>query len=159
MGTRISLKTKFPKKLFDIPKGRAAKEKALDSIADEAVKAFEKTTATWKNKPEVRVQKTVNTRQVYVIGKIYSYVDKGTSPHIIRPKRARVLSFRGGYKAKTRPNVITSSGGGASGKRVFAKIVRHPGNAPRNFSVIIRERMQKRLDAEAEKILKAYKVK
>lgn len=156
MATRISIKSNFPKRLFDIRSGIAAKEKALDSLADEAVKDFGKTVATWKNKPEIRVRETTNTRQVYVIGKIYGYVDQGTPPHIIRALRARVLSFRGGYKAKTRPGIISSSGGGASGKRIFARQVNHPGTKPRNFSRIIAERMQKKVDLQAKAIMRKY---
>jgi len=156
MATRLGVKFTAPKKLFDIPKGRAAKDKALDTLAEEAVKDFDATVATWKGKPDIRVQPTTNTRQIYVIGNIYGYVDKGTAAHIIRPRRVRVLSFLGGYKSKTRPNVIGSSGGGASGPRVFAKYVNHPGNAPRNFSVTIAEKMQKRLAVYAKEFLKKY---
>lgn len=157
--TRLSVRVKLPKRLFDIPSGKAQIKKSLDDLAAEAKGMFGETTATWKNKPAINVESVGNKRIIRIEGKIYGYVDKGTPPHPIYPRRARVLSFRGGYKAKTRPGVIGASGGGASGARVFAKVVRHPGNAPRNFSVVIRERIEKRLEAEAVKILKAYKVK
>lgn len=157
--THLAVRVKLPKKLFDVAAGKAQIKRSLDDLATEAKDAFGETVSTWKNKPAINIESVGNKRIIRVEGKVYGYVDKGTVPHIIRPRRARVLSFRGGYKAKTRPNVIGSSSGGASGARVFAKIVHHPGTAPRNFSVVIRERMQKRLEAEAEKILKAYKVK
>lgn len=43
-------------------------------------------------------------------------IDKGARPHIIRPKRAKMLRF------------VT-----ASGQVVFARFVRHPGNKPYRF--------------------------
>lgn len=156
MTTRIGFRSYIPKKLFDIPAGTRAKEQALDAMAEEAVGLFENTIATWNDKPEIRVQSTTNTRQVRVLGKIYEYIDKGTRPHIIRPKRARYLSFLSGYRAKTRPGVIGSSGGGKGGSQVFAKIVHHPGTTPRNFSEIIRERVQKHFVARMKQALMAY---
>lgn len=154
--TKIGLRANIPNKLFHIPSGIAAKELALDAMAKEASAMFEKTFSTWKNKPTISIRATSNTRQIKVIGKIYEYVDKGTRPHIITPKRARFLSFRGGYKAKTSPGVITSRSGGASGKRVFAKLVHHPGSEARDFSVIIQERVQKRFVIIMKRVLKAY---
>lgn len=43
-------------------------------------------------------------------------IDKGSRPHIIRPRRAKVLRFRG-----------------KNGQWVFARQVRHPGNKPYRF--------------------------
>jgi hypothetical protein len=44
------------------------------------------------------------------------YVDQGTKPHVILPKRAKVLSWLNG-----------------SGQRVFSKRVNHPGTRPTYF--------------------------
>ena len=44
-----------------------------------------------------------------------AFVNDGTRPHIIRPRRAQVLRFTVG------------------GRTVFAKVVHHPGTRPRPF--------------------------
>lgn len=158
--TRLSVRVRLPKRLLDIPAGKAQIKKSLDDLATEAKGMFAETTSTWKNKPAINVESVGNKRIIRIEGKIYGYVDKGTPPHPIYPRRARVLAWPGGFRAKTRPNVIGSSGGGSGGKMVFAKyVLKHPGTKARNFSVVIRERIEKRLEAEAVKILKAYKVK
>jgi HK97 gp10 family phage protein len=54
----------------------------------------------------------------YVVGSPLEYavyVERGTRPHIIRPKRARALRFVVG------------------GETVFARLVRHPGTKPHPF--------------------------
>lgn len=80
--------------------------------------------------------------------KIYGYVNDGTKPHVITPKKSRFLSFRGGYSAKTRVGVIGSRAGGASGAKVVARSVKHPGFPGRNFIAVIRKRRQKTLEQE-----------
>jgi hypothetical protein len=75
-------------------------------------------------------------------------VDQGTDPHIIVPKRARVLRFQSSYKAKTRVNVIGSNSGGSWGIVIATRFVRHPGNAARNFTIMISEKAQTRLTKE-----------
>lgn len=154
--TRFGVRAKIPKTLFRIPKGKAAIERALDRTAKEAEGMFEVTFSTWKNKPEIKTQSSNARREIRVIGKIYEYVDKGTVAHIIRPRRARFLSFRGGYRAKTSPGVITSRSGGATGKRVFAKVVHHPGTQARNFSVVIAVEIMPKFEANIQEAIKDY---
>lgn len=154
--TRIGVHAKIPKELFHVKAGIAAKERALDVLEKKATKMFEDTFSTWSNKPAITVQSTPSSRQIRVIGKIYGYVDKGTRPHIITPKRSRYLSFRGGYKAKTSPGVLSSGSGGASGKRVFAKLVHHPGTRPRNFSVVIAVEIFPEFKAAMQEVVKKY---
>lgn len=107
-------------------------------------KDFQATTKTWKHKPEFKM--TISLRSpgpfvnVSTQSEIYGYVDRGTKPHIIRPKNKSVLRFQSIYTAKTTPNVLSSSKGGASGDFVFAKEVHHPGTKPRNFTNLIRDK-------------------
>lgn len=98
---------------------------------------FEKTTATWKTPVKFEEQISLSGGpqvEIFTLSKIYGYVDQGTRPHVIRPKKAKALRFQSGYKAKTTPGIIGSSAGGPFGDVVFSKAVNHPGNAPRNFS-------------------------
>lgn len=107
-------------------------------------KDFQSTTKTWKNKPEFKL--TISLRSpgptvtVTTMDEIYRYVDKGTKPHVIRPKKAKALRFQSIYTAKTTPNVLGSQKGGASGDFVFAQEVHHPGTKPRNFTNLIRDK-------------------
>lgn len=76
---------------------------------------------------------------------IYRYVDEGTRPHIIAPRKpGGVLVFRTGYTSKTLPRLITSRTGGATGPTVFARVVRHPGTKARKFTETIMQRWQNR---------------
>lgn len=126
---------------------------------------FEKTTATWKTQVKFEVQVSLAggpQAEVFTTNKIYGYVDKGTEPHVILPKRKKALSFvwggPGSYRPKTRPGVIGSSGGGATGDRVAFKGVLHPGTKPRNFSKEIQKlwtpRFKRAMEASMSKVAK-----
>ncbi len=98
-----------------------------------------RSTATWRNKPTFDVKSRVTDTSLSVTADtdsdIYRYVDEGTRPHTIEPRGSGYpLRFQTGYSAKTRPNVLSSSAGGASGPYVRAWSVRHPGTTPRRIS-------------------------
>lgn len=117
-------------------------------------KDLAKTTATWdtpvnfqmrtKNKKgilEMEVRPKPGTKGE----EIFNYVDRGTKPHTIEPKKpGGVLSFMwggpGSYKAKTKPRVIGSTSGGATGAMVAFTKVKHPGTRARKFSDSIARR-------------------
>jgi hypothetical protein len=119
----------------------------LRSISKDVRKDFEATVKTWEHKP--RFEEAISLKGAgpqFLVGtddEIYKFVDKGTKPHIIRPKKARALHFMGGYRAKTKPNVIGSSSGGASGPEVFTKHVNHPGTKARGFEEAIGKKWDK----------------
>jgi len=105
---------------------------------------------SWKRKPKFvrkraarrgnRIDGDVTTRD-----EIYGYVTGGTRRHVIRPRKARRLAFRGGYRAKTRRRVLGSHRGGAYGPLRFAKQVMHPGTEAREFQQEIALRRQRNL--------------
>jgi hypothetical protein len=121
---------------------------ALDHTANIVRDDFQKTTKTWSDKPTFRkdgprltgtgMEVTVSTNQ-----EVYTYVTRGTRPHLIRPRRSRRLRFQTGYRAKTRPRIISSRAGGASGPVAFARAVQHPGTQARDFDIEIARRRQK----------------
>lgn len=142
--------------------GRALKrfekenEAGLDESADEALAMFEKTVKTWETRVRFIVRKTKLGRSVYTLSKTYRYVDRGTKPHWIAPRKKKVLRFQAGYKAKTKPKVIGSTAGGPNGPTVFTpRAVRHPGTEARGFTEEIAKRMQKAHAARMRKKLKA----
>lgn len=128
---------------------------ALNRVAKEMLADFAKTTATWEHKPvfEVITQLSPPTIFVGTDDEIYRYVDEGTKPHIILPRRARALRFKSSYSPKTRPGVLASFAGGSSGKDVFSKGVIHPGSAARNFDVEVRKKWEKLFKRRMEKAL------
>lgn len=142
---------------------RAALLDGLKDVAKDVDTDFAKTYATWKSKPKFRTQVELRDRggrfEVSTDDEIYRYMDEGTRPHIIRPRHAQRLAFRGNYNAKTTPRVIGSTQGGASGPDVFANVVHHPGTKAREFAITLRDKyrrtfgksMRKALDKAAQK--------
>ena len=117
-------------------KGEAALLKT-DMLAD-----YKRTTSSWSHRVTFEAMSDTQADGSFSVmvgtdDRIYGYVDLGTRPHIILPKRARVLAFQGGYRAKTSPGVLGSSGGGKFGATIFARAVRHPGTKARGFTRMI----------------------
>lgn len=136
---------------------KAAYRHALDLVANEIQRDFEDVTRTWKHKPKftIRVTErggqlgiTISTKDV-----IFMYVNYGTKAHVIRPKKAKRLTFQVGYSAKSTPGFIGSKVGGASGAFVSAQEVHHPGTEARKFDVAIARRRQKSLQSKMDTAL------
>lgn len=135
-----------PKDTFDVSAYRRAIKQALDETARKVKQDFEKTTATWKDKPSFDITAPgENERVIGTDDATYGYVDDGTKPHVI-VARGKVLAFAPGAKAKTRPRVIGSGGGGGSGAvPIFRPRVQHPGSEAREFSETIGDQAEQEL--------------
>jgi hypothetical protein len=59
-----------------------------------------------------------------------AYVELGTRPHVIKPRRKSVLSWTEGKRLSGRART-----GAAAGQRFFAKRVNHPGTKPQPYLV------------------------
>lgn len=136
-----------------IPSAKATEallKATVNDLLDSARADYGKTVNTWTRKPTFALSKAARkgstlTGSVITDNVIYGYVDEGTKPHVIRPKRAGgVLAFRGSYSAKTRVGVIGSTAGGASGALIRAQQVNHPGTKARGFTERIIVRLRKR---------------
>lgn len=121
-------------------------------VASEAAIAIRNATDTWTHKPDVLISKTgggVGRAQTATIGvrvnsDSYQYVDKGTRPHKIFPRReGGVLAFNSRFKAKSRPNSLRAYRGMSAGPTRFAAFVNHPGTEPRNFTKLAFERARR----------------
>jgi hypothetical protein len=143
-------------KVFPQLAGRVdAKLRALyPKAAAELVKDHEKTTATWDTRVKFTVRISREAITVYTSNAIWRYVDQGTRPHIIRPRRARRLAFSEGYTAKTRVGSIIAGAGGPSGSRVFAREVQHPGTKARGFSSRLRSKWAKKFPAMVQQAIR-----
>ena len=131
---------------------------AANKAAKDIEKDFKATTKTWKHKPKFIKMVDTKTSPVQVLvatdDEIYGYVSGGTKPHPIYAgiytgkSNKKALSFRwggkGSYRAKTRPGVIGSKGGGPSGPMVAFPYVQHPGTKARNFDKTIQKKWEPR---------------
>lgn len=110
------------------------------------------TKRTWNHKVDFRTVQTAGTKHLTTtIGtddKIYGFVNSGTKPHVIMPKRSKYLRFSSGYRAKTRVGIIGSQEGGSFGEDRFAAKVQHPGFPGRKFTAIIKKRRQVTMNQE-----------
>lgn len=150
---RLAIKPILPK---HIPSGdeyfTEIKKAARKSILA-AKKDFENTTKTWNHKPDFELTEDEGSHDYRIAtgtdDEIYGYVDAGTRPHIIRPKRSKYLRFQSGYKAKTKVGVINSYPGGPFGADVYTRtFVLHPGFQGRKFTATIAKRRQKTFEQE-----------
>lgn len=143
---KISLQPIMPKKdLFNPARYKDGIELAT-FVAKEGIKAdFRKTAATWSHQPKWYTTRRGTDWYIGTTDEIYGYVNYGTRPHIIAPKKkGGRLSFRSGYKAKSRVGYIDSyAGSPAHGATIWAKIVHHPGTKARQFSIKIKEKWMK----------------
>lgn len=140
----LKLKPIKPKGLGDVyarlPK---AVERGMKKAAEAAKADFEKTAATWHDKPSFTIEEQGNGE--YLVGtndQRWKWIDEGTKPHTIRP-RGRFLRFSPGSRPKTSPGRITAGSGGRGSGVVFARVVRHPGIKARYFTRQITQRWRR----------------
>ena len=108
------------------------------------IERFEFVVANWKTRVTFKARKFMRADSISINifpddGKdIWGYVVNGTPPHVIRPKRGKVLAFPwggpGSYKPKTKPPAkLGGPGTVAGGKPAFLPVVHHPGTDARPF--------------------------
>jgi hypothetical protein len=149
----LKLSAITPKNIPSSKEYLRAIERAVKKTANASKRDMQSTTRTWDHKVDFVVVEESGGDYSITVGtddKIYGYVNDGTKPHVIRPKKSRFLSFRGGYRAKTRVGIIGSRAGGAFGDQVTAQEVHHPGFPGRNFIAVIAKRRQKTLQQETD---------
>lgn len=133
-------------KLYESARMQMAIHGALDKVGQGMLRTYQEIVSNWKTKVVFAVKVTVNGSQamveVWTENEIYGYVTEGTKPHIIVPRRARMLRFQTGYRAKTSPRSIKSGAGGAFGDVAFAHLVHHPGTQARHFERNVMKRYQ-----------------
>ena len=114
----------------------------LANVGDDLKAQHDAVVRSWEHKPQFRIKKInrphMQTVQIVPFGiykEIWTYVDKGTKPHIIAAKNAPFLKFRTGYSARTAPVARANVGTGtATGQWVQKTEVQHPGNEARKFT-------------------------
>lgn len=109
---------------------------------------FKGTTDGWKNKPDFSQKFTNRTDfvsvRVWATGgnkRQYGIVNFGSRPHQIRPRRGGMLRFQPGYRAATRPRVLSSRSAQRFGDFIAARSVKHPGFEAREFDLTVAEKI------------------
>jgi hypothetical protein len=130
---------------------QAEKRKEAKAVERE----FKITVRTWKRQPTFTVEEDDDGVAIGTDNEIYGYVDEGTRPHIITPKRAQFLSFyRTGFVSKTVPNRLNPRAGRSANRNpTRAKVVNHPGTQARNFTKLIAKKSEARLWRNIQKAL------
>lgn len=134
---------------------------AVSELGEEMKGDFEDVVNDWQTQVTFRKTIRVESGGVSVTvgpaqnARIWHFVDKGTRPHIIRPKRAGYpLRFRTGYSARTAPGHAHVGSGTASGPWRSAHEVRHPGTEAREFTTTIYEKYQTELSRVIKQAIK-----
>lgn len=109
-----------------------AVERGLDLLAEQVKADYEKTTATWKQRPAFDVQKEPNERLIGTDDQTYAWVNDGTAAHFISPRTKRALRFASNVTPKTIPLSLDSQAGSREND-VYATRVFNPGVEPRKF--------------------------
>ena len=139
--------TRGRRKFVKSPEIKAALGVTLDTVVKRRfLIRFRRVVGNWNHKPVFQARKFITTDylkvNVFPTGpnaQIYKWVTDGTRAHIIRARNAPMLAFQLGYKPKTRPVGQYGGMGVATGSKVFAKEVRHPGTKAREFERAIKE--------------------
>lgn len=122
----------------------------MEKFAPHLVKEFEKTTAGWRGeKPKFTpVMKETSGEiriQIRLAGpkkgrEKWNWINYGTKPHRITPRRAKALRFQTGYSAGSKPGTTFTSRASKSGGWVSSQGVNHPGTEARGWKeIIVRE--------------------
>ena len=142
-GMRVTTKIIKPKKIKSAQM-RADLVAAVVATGKEIDAFFLLTYATFDHKPrfviENKDEENKISAAVYTTDQIYAWINDGTKPHVIRPKKAKMLAFPSAFRPKTSKAVLTSGQGYKSSSRVLALQVEHPGTEARSFD----ERIEKK---------------
>jgi len=144
---------------------RAELVKGMKEIADGIEQDYQKTVATWGDKPKFEQLFDLGPPITMLVGtdnEIYGYVDKGTKDAAPYPIFAGIYTGKSSKKAlafpsqstpKTKPNVIGSFGGSRGKVDTVRAYVIHPGIEPRNFSKEITKKWTPRFKRRMEKAM------
>lgn len=140
---------KAPKDALHAAGIERAIKNSLNAVAKGAKIDFQVTSRTWTNKPEFTIETPDPARRIVgTSDKVYGFVDKGTRPHIIVPRRGgkgRLTWIGTAYKAKTKPGYIGSKNSSNNNTIVYTKLVQHPGTEARKFTLTIRDKWAKEM--------------
>lgn len=128
---------------------RLVADSALKQTGQDIRKDFNSITNSWDHPVDVFVETDTRGGSFELLAgtddKIFNWLEHGTRPHYIFPRRAKALRFLSGFRAKTAPGRMRSGQGGSFGNVLFRAWVKHPGIKPRNWMPKIAERAEKQM--------------
>lgn len=148
----------LPKKpVFDAKKMRGAITSTLNGTAKAIKVDFDVTTQTWQHRPSFKIASPSEfTREISTNDPIYGMLEKGTKPHVIRPKKPRgILRFTTPFRSKTIPNEIRSRQGSKGKIPVVARIVHHPGTKARLWTKAIAKKWNAQIGVTFQRAIDA----
>ena len=142
----LRLEVIVPKEgIADVPRLMRVVESSLNEAADGVKMQFNRTTLSWKERPEFVIESRPGERSIYTTNKIYRFVSGGT--------RVRRVVMTKGFKSKSHPGSMYSGvgrGGVAFGPSM--KIAR-PGIEARKFDEQVQKRWQKELPTQLQRAI------
>lgn len=147
MAIGIEISVTAPKEIFNsqVAIERIAAAQRLKT-APKLKALFKETTEGWEHKPDWSERQSIGrdyiSMTVFVSGEHaeqYRIVNNGAPAHIITPRSARMLRFRTGYVAGTRPRSLTSRAKQRFGNYISTRSVNHPGLEARQFDEVVAE--------------------
>lgn len=147
----------LPKKLAADPKRMArVLTNALGASAKAVQVDFKVTTQTWQHQPTFAITSpSPYVRQIATDDAVYAMLNQGTKPHVITPKRSKVLRFTGPFRPKSRPGYIGSNKGSQGSAEVFTRQVNHPGTTARAWSKAIKRKWDRQFAAQMQRAIDA----
>lgn len=125
----VDIMVDFERIARDIKKETQA---ALKKQQKKLIRELKAATAAWKKPAQFDTEETDEGVTIVTNDNRVTWVDEGTAPHIITPKRHRFLKFRPGDNV--RQTIARRQNAQATQDvAVFVKSIQHPGIKPRNF--------------------------
>ena len=136
-------------------------KEGIDDAKRQAINMANATVRTWEGKPTFKGRFFATANEIGVDitpqgpnAPKWIWVTLGTRSRFVRPRRAKALRFRAGYRAKTRVRVIGSRSGGPFGGVVFSQGHRISGIKAREFEIEIAKRLRRRFERRVERALR-----
>lgn len=138
---RLRFTPKFPVRRMDRGKLAAAIQQTNQQISQAVEQDIAALTDTWSSPVPVDIRFEGYSVLVLVSDRRFIWTDKGTKPHIIKPKvPGNQLHFQLGSIPKTTPKMLTGGTGAVGNRWWVTDQVNHPGTQPRGFSKMLVEK-------------------
>jgi hypothetical protein len=84
---------------------------------------------------------------------IWGYLNDGTNPHMIFPRRARLLRFKVPYQAGSSPGTLRTGPSRTGNRVVYAGAVKHPGTKARDWTEVVYKRRKRKFEEAVNRVL------
>ena len=115
---------------------------AMKKEQKKLMRKLQAATAAWKTPAQFDTEDTDEGVTIVTTDDRVTWVDEGTAPHTITPKRNRFLKFRPGDNVR-QEIARRQTAQAAQDVAVFIKTVHHPGIKPRNFIEEVMKKQEK----------------